>query len=104
DQALAGQRIAKPPEGGKIGHLLIQGEPHEAAKTQPVDKLVFELRITELVQMPQKEPANHPPHVLARQSAQGAGLIDAAADLIQRAPLDKPVDFTESLSRAEYLP
>lgn len=70
---------------------------------QLILRSIFQLGVAKLVLMLQKQPADHPPHGLAGLPALRAGLVDLAANLVKRFPVDPLVYLTESPRRARTL-
>src|SRR5438046_5590936 len=76
--------VAEAPQGGVVRHRLVQAQPGEAAKRQPVGQRRLQLRVAQPVPRPQQLEA-----ALADRSEEHTSELQSLTNLVCRLLLEK---------------
>jgi hypothetical protein len=61
--------------------------------------MIFQLRVTQLIQILKKQPADHPLNWFSGLSAFRAGFVNATANVVEWLPIDPLINLLKAFSR-----
>src|SRR6267154_1213779 len=78
-----------------VGHFLLETQPHEAPKAQPIAERLFQLRVRQRVPLLQQQRAQHQQRPV-RRTAFASG-VNRTQQLLDSAPVQKRADALQPL-------